>query len=1156
MSATLEQLTKILSRKTQGAFALLNALIGSYDEDPFARGIGQPRRTLSRLGIDFRVSSLDSIRGPAKTESEGRTSDNRKQGGQIVVGRSESQTTRWSIAFQNDRKPRLLVANAGCGKTFCSRWAAVWSGRRMLKLLAEDSTAVDTLIYPIWLSASDLTSQGGATLIEKLQEWWKARRSRLLPDELRSFDVLGKALAESPARVFAFVDSLDEVTDRDQVTALRTLLKQSGTLGNRIVITSRPAAELVAFIAPHCRTYEIAPLLRPEQWELVSKLLPDGPENEVVTQEILDRIHGTPQLAACGNTPLLLRLFCAVRKGGVPLDSPAALYDRIVDHILKGEWRSCRIDWTETLGGGDLAEARSILRAVFFQLMMDEPGSGGFSWERWTAAWKRARRTKPIIFKGIEAKLFLSRLIDSGLIHGLNDPGGSENEYQSLHKTFIEYLAAKELHLLGPNVWKRLLREHLGFADGVRLGCDARFEQTLDFLAGMPGDAEELIALLDQCAFEKGDDYFRRLLSYQVRWASIGGKEVSVAVRQRLVKEVVDAGFGANRSKCDSLRSVVRGEKPDPVDAYSQQVVSWIGADDVMRGSAIAAFRASRSTRGLGWVGGSEAADAIQEIIAEIPAYNRRRKKLATSASRWERAEEKVRLFWARNSPEVDRLKWLPDLDGYCAWLVDLANAESSEMESNTGRVVSWILKLLARPEDYLSPQQSQWLGERYRGSSDFGRVLSRVGSREALDLLCDRSIFTMSNFSGLSRLTSREEAKEWLRSNVRLALGSEERRLSTPLDSWRDAAYEMVWMGALDHETEVMLLRHAFVQRIWAYQNFAAYALVSSDSESGLEMVKGGLPILIASIGGPPADDRWERESMVLAMIVYAVRNRMFEEKERIIGLHNFGQDKGERVRSPGYESTLTDAIRLAVIEYVKAIGDDSDIPILWKMVEDACPYVAAAAASAVAMLGGRAEHEELARLYESWFDEGNWAIAPINWRISLHGVLWERRASRTGGLPSALEMLLDALTKYAPNQAKRVLRQTLPETDRPSLIKLVARFGIRRGLAKAWLFVDGGDGDEKSWPLAHLHKSAVLVDLELAGEWDNPGMIGAYPDLMAQFGGQQCFEFLRPKCLNRPLQAVLAPGGCSDETAALWKISARLRLKIAGPPPSSTTK
>ncbi|WP_263251345.1 NACHT domain-containing protein [Saccharopolyspora rosea] len=406
---------------------------------------------------------------------------------------AEPETMRAEAALA--RSDRTLVrGEAGSGKSTLLRWIAVQAARENFTGELADLNGTIPILVKLRSYADDplpnpegfLADPQGPTL-GPVPEGWTHRQ----------------LLA---GRVLLLVDGVDELAEakRRQVRDwLDKLLRNYPD--TRIVVTSRPAAASTKWLAAEgFRTVDLEPMTASDvrdfldRWHRAllaadSRTLPfDRAEVENRHRDLLVQLDARPHLRGLARNPLLCAMLCALnldRGGDLPRDRNS-LYDAALEMLLVRREAEREIRHQVVL---DYRHKLTLLQDLAYWLVLN----GRSEMDR-TMALRRFDR-KFASMRGTTAtpEGSLDHLVErSGVIR---EP--AENRIDFVHRTFLEYLAAREI----------AAEEHVPML--IAHADSDQWRETVVMAAGLLSRvrrAELLGGLLDRAA--KADPELRRRL--------------------------------------------------------------------------------------------------------------------------------------------------------------------------------------------------------------------------------------------------------------------------------------------------------------------------------------------------------------------------------------------------------------------------------------------------------------------------------------------------------------------------------------------------------------------------------------------------------------------------------------------------------------------
>lgn len=395
----------------------------------------------------------------------------------------------------------LLTGDPGSGKTcFVKSEILAYSKRSAGSPAKPDSCPDDwhSLHVPIMIPLSqaaaeaDLETVGIMQIASRLLE----RRGFFLP-----IDRLNELLREG--RLALFFDGLDEVVSVEKraliVQHINDIVTQYLSLGNRVVVTSRPAAVNVVNLLPTLRQLELQGLTEIEIRTLANRILtlkltetsegsiviadkdPNAADSYIIKQLLADCAE-KPGVARFASNPLLLTLLVMIYANS---GAPSAKRHRIYEEAIKtlASVRGRQAGHTPI----SVQDLRERLGAVALSVYRKESGflpTLGEVTEIVRAVMSRQRGetvAKP------DAQKFIQKVAEST---GLIAVGGSDGKSDDagvvtfMHHSFMEYFAAVGLS------------RELDNCDVASLVTQPRWIEILTLLAGIIGESEDIAPVL------------------------------------------------------------------------------------------------------------------------------------------------------------------------------------------------------------------------------------------------------------------------------------------------------------------------------------------------------------------------------------------------------------------------------------------------------------------------------------------------------------------------------------------------------------------------------------------------------------------------------------------------------------------------------------
>ncbi|MRG95952.1 HipA N-terminal domain-containing protein [Polyangium spumosum] len=363
----------------------------------------------------------------------------------------KEQEAPWEEGYPEDadavlfdpRKPWMLVLGGpGSGKSALTSWL-------MLKLCEAGETLPEGMarFVPVRIEmrrfAQHMRVHKGRAY--DFFDYLEAENAELSIDALRS-DRL-RELAEARRLLWIF-DGLDEVVDAEErkrcaamIGGVRQRYDGRGLITSREVGAEDVRTELSRCEVPSYR-------LRAFDAAHVKKLLAALPMPEARRERLLHAIRQSPALAEMCRTPLVLTMTALLSLRGEVPERRRDLLGRLVE-LLVEEWEAGKGDEPESsdLARFDFALTTRFLSKLALWMMLDiEGGSGNVLAEedlrRFTVAFCREELGEREIVAKRTARRFLEKLQHR---NGVLVSWGA-GAYGFVHRGFLDYLAAEELH--------------------------------------------------------------------------------------------------------------------------------------------------------------------------------------------------------------------------------------------------------------------------------------------------------------------------------------------------------------------------------------------------------------------------------------------------------------------------------------------------------------------------------------------------------------------------------------------------------------------------------------------------------------------------------------------------------------------------------------
>ncbi len=476
-----------------------------------------------------------------------------------LLEHGERQETSRAREFCQKYSAVLVTGDPGSGKTcFVKSEILAYCKRALNAELPQEELTEEVMDWhsshvPVMLQLSevvaekDLDEKGLFVIASRLLE----RRALFLPsDEMRRFAMKGK--------IAFFFDGLDEVVSIEKralvVKHINELVIEFLPAGNRVVVTSRPAAVQVVNLLPALHRLELQGLTETEIRMLARRLLAlelsataqdvcvdEGSFNEkdnVVISQLINDCNKNPGVSRMAQNPLLLTLLIMIyANSGAPSAKRHRIYEEAIKTLASVRGREAG---HQPISVQDLRER---LGAMALSVYKKESGLLPLRAEvsevvRCVMERQRGEQVNPS-----EANAFIQKVAESTGLIVLEARQGEEDScaiVTFMHHSFLEYFAA-----IG-------LSRELETSDVGSLVSEARWREILTLLAGIIGESEDVSPIikrfLDAGASEPDVD--ARLLLFAIDCAM--ECEVPSEAAQRLIsssiKECLSKGSGRQDS--------------------------------------------------------------------------------------------------------------------------------------------------------------------------------------------------------------------------------------------------------------------------------------------------------------------------------------------------------------------------------------------------------------------------------------------------------------------------------------------------------------------------------------------------------------------------------------------------------------------------------
>jgi hypothetical protein len=249
-----------------------------------------------------------------------------------------------SVLMSAEFSRLVILGGPGAGKSWVARRIAIASARRGLEQL-ENKVPLNQIELPLFVLTAPFFAR-----VEQSTSVWQAlvtqairQLERSLPNQ-RSMDRLRRMLEPRTDRYVLIIDGLDEA-GRLGTTTAEDIFNALIQPDSRLVVTSRPGSwrgQLDMKVKSSAREGEgktgIVELqsLKPAQ---VRQFIESVLGKSAAAKHILGHLATHPALADLACVPLVARLL-AIAAAGAPVETLHDIYDRAINRILRGEWRT------------------------------------------------------------------------------------------------------------------------------------------------------------------------------------------------------------------------------------------------------------------------------------------------------------------------------------------------------------------------------------------------------------------------------------------------------------------------------------------------------------------------------------------------------------------------------------------------------------------------------------------------------------------------------------------------------------------------------------------------------------------------------------------------------------------------------------------------
>lgn len=402
----------------------------------------------------------------------------------------------------------LLTGDPGSGKTCFVKSEILAYARRARPSVKQPVDEWHSLHVPLLVQLSQAAAEPNLQTEGILHI-----AARLLERRGVSFPVSTMEELLKQGRLALFFDGLDEVVSVERraqiVQHINDVVTQRLSAGNRIVVTSRPAAVNVVNLLPTLRRLELQGLTETEIRTLAGRVLTlrlaeaddrvvvdarsSGADDTGVVRQIVQDCREKPGVARLAQNPLLLTLLVMIyANSGAPSAKRHRIYDDAIRTLASVRGRQTGHD---PVSAQDLRERLGAVALSVYR------GDTGFLPTRSEVAEvvrivMTRQRGEPV--SKAEADRFIQRVAEStGVIAlGGNEGKGDESAIVTfMHHSFMEYFAAVGLS------------RDLDKVNVAPLVNQPRWAEILTLLAGLIGETEDVAPILARFIGPDGSRY-------------------------------------------------------------------------------------------------------------------------------------------------------------------------------------------------------------------------------------------------------------------------------------------------------------------------------------------------------------------------------------------------------------------------------------------------------------------------------------------------------------------------------------------------------------------------------------------------------------------------------------------------------------------------